>query len=61
MLVVMGMSGANSRSTSACMLTKATMVSLLNRAQSSNSAGLCAVGAYIGIGTSSNDETTWPQ
>ena len=37
------------------------MVSLLNRFQSSNSAGLCGVGAAMGMGTSSNAVTIWPQ
>ncbi len=51
MLVVTGACGVSSRSRSACMRTKATMVSLQKRRQSSMSAGLCGAGATFGIGT----------
>ena len=37
------------------------MVSLLNRIQSSTSAGLCSVGARRGMGTWSQLVTVWPQ
>ena len=50
-LVVIGIAGVNSRRTSACMPTKATMVSLLKRDQSRTRAGLWKVGATMGMGT----------
>ena len=56
-----GILGVTSRSTSACMRTKATMVSLQNRCQSEHQRGVVVGGAFIGMGTWFQALTTWPQ